>query len=906
MLKLAQNMSRYNIVILPKSDSTPQEKGDFFEKIISKVFNKQRFQVKERINFTGSEIDLVLDHRDRKDSAYVECKAKERLTSEEISKFVFNVNHRKKDYGFFIYTKDFEHQVGGVIEELKDDHDKRYDNLYFWNADKVVELLVDSGDLVDFSLPSTQKHYKSDKIILLYSHFGKYYIPLLFKNTLPEAFAVFDATTLDSIGDQKIIKAIKSIIPEVKDLVFFDYKEKKEAEDSSEKSLDIIAEIQVSESWDDLVPASSRFFVGRKNIVNDIVGFFIKILEKETNKRIFYLDGNSGWGKSSIVNQLRSKSRNKYYKNRLFVYALDSRSANTSNYVALAFTDLIQKAIKAKFIPPAFSNLRVNSNLDILGSSDTSKLFEYLEANNRELIIVFDQFEDVFRKEDLFRVFHKFMLDVNSARTNLSVGFSWKSEINIPINHEAYYLWQQMSEYANKYSVAEFSTGECLLIVKQLKKAIGKKLTSEFSSKIAQTSQGFPWLVKKLCVHLFRELGRGISEEKLFEADFNTQVLFDKDLSELTKDEIKALKYIAKRAHENNAFDIVDIDEGVADSLLKALINKRLVIKSGSKFNVYWDIFRDYLVTGEIPQVGDTYFVKAQSVETLLSIFLLFRDESYLTTEKLSQLIEKTGERKNSHGTIQNLLTDLRKIGLITLERGKYKLRSNVKATEKFFKDNLQQKLLRHTIYIEITKLNKTEIELENIVQIISKKFKGTDSLSEKTLILYAKVFLAWLVYSGLPMPRLSKTLRSYTRNVLSFTPQNKPKIVVEYLLGITKNKFSENEEKGKILYDLKYLGFLDYRKVKSTYNCELTSEGKKLLTRVNEKEGLIAKTIFNSETTEKIKLAYEKLQLNHAITHAEFKKTIADALVSINSKVYKNKTSIVLYEWAVFLHKYL
>jgi thymidylate synthase len=152
-------MSYFKISILPDKSSSPQEKGDFFEKIIGKVFEKQRYSVKERINFTGSEIDLILDHKDTKVSAYVECKAKERLESEEISKFVFNVTHRKKDFGFFIYTKDFQHQVGGIIDELINDPDKRYKNIQFWNADKIVELLVDKGDIKPFSLPLSKKRF---------------------------------------------------------------------------------------------------------------------------------------------------------------------------------------------------------------------------------------------------------------------------------------------------------------------------------------------------------------------------------------------------------------------------------------------------------------------------------------------------------------------------------------------------------------------------------------------------------------------------------------------------------------------------------------------------------------------------------------------------------------------------
>ena len=112
-----------------------------------------------------------------------------------------------------------------------------------------------------------------------------------------------------------------------------------------EEELETVVEIQESETWDDYKPASSKFFVGREEYKTKIFSFLEDVRNKKTNQRIFYLDGKSGWGKSSLLTDLRGKFRNKHYKNQYFSYVVDSRSANSQNFIALAFTNMLKKQL---------------------------------------------------------------------------------------------------------------------------------------------------------------------------------------------------------------------------------------------------------------------------------------------------------------------------------------------------------------------------------------------------------------------------------------------------------------------------------------------------------------------------------------------------------------------------------
>lgn len=72
------------------------------------------------------------------------------------------------------------------------------------------------------------------------------------------------------------------------------------------------------------------------------------------------------------------------------------------------------------------------------------------------------------KKEDIFKVFYKFLTDINNLCGNILLGFSWKTEINVPIDNEAYYLWQTMKEYTFSISMREFDASEVNGVINQL------------------------------------------------------------------------------------------------------------------------------------------------------------------------------------------------------------------------------------------------------------------------------------------------------------------------------------------------------------------------------------------------------------------------------------------------------
>jgi len=500
---------------------------------------------------------------------------------------------------------------------------------------------------------------------------------ILSTGSLPTHYSVYNAFDPEANLTEKISDDVKKNVPEIKDLILY----RLIPFSSDVLHSETVAEIQVSEDWADYRPASSKHFVGRIDLRNDLFKFIKLVNQHQTSNRIFYIDGKSGWGKSSLINDLKGRCANKLNRNKYFVLAVDTRSANTSNFVALAFKKLIESAYSNGFIEENLFNkpgISIPSSYDVLASDSVKELLKTLEREGKTLIIVFDQFEDVFRKTDLFKAFHKFLLDVNDARMSLVVGFSWKSEISIPISHEAYSLWQQSKNVASCINLREFNFSETNGVIKQLERAVRKTIDIDLKRKLIESSQGFPWLIKKLCIHTYNQIKLGMTIEELVEQDLNCGSLFENDLN-LSPEETRALKFIAQKSYDGNFFDATEIDETISNDVLTELINKRLVVKSGTKYNVYWDIFRDYVVTNKVPPIGESYLIR-QYVRVCINVFKLF-NENKLTLVELSQLYSKGNIR-----TLDNILRELRNMGLIKKDGDSFQLKRQDFKDEKMLK----------------------------------------------------------------------------------------------------------------------------------------------------------------------------------------------------------------------------
>lgn len=177
------------IRIILEDGSSNKAKGNCFESLIRNLLTLHQYGIRSNINFSGMEIDLVAEHKHNKESLYVECKAKEKVSSDELSKFAFNVDFKEVDKGYFYRTQELESQAGALLSEMK--KKPKYKNLTFFEPDDIIKMLSDGKML--FEPLSQLINYIISKRILAVTYFGDFFIYLVNEsNALPTKFIVID------------------------------------------------------------------------------------------------------------------------------------------------------------------------------------------------------------------------------------------------------------------------------------------------------------------------------------------------------------------------------------------------------------------------------------------------------------------------------------------------------------------------------------------------------------------------------------------------------------------------------------------------------------------------------------------------------------------------------------------
>ena len=877
-------LSQIQIHTAPSASN--KEKGDFFEDLLRQVMETQRYRVTQQIRFTGTEIDLLCEHMDRpSDTALVECKARPNIVASDIKSFVSDVIvFKRAEYGFFVHTSELLHEAAGMVVELKKGYPR---TLVFWGPDKVIELLQYCRLVKPLSDLPKNDILTPTKRILLYTYLGRFWITVFSNKVVPTHYYVVNAFDDSGKIDEETMKWISGL-DELQGLSRID-SAITPAIVKPDISLDAVAEIQEAEQWDDYRPVGTKFFVGRKDIRHRLYQFIQTPLTGASSRRVFFVESKSGWGKSSLLAELRARSRNRRNKNLFYVLAVDSRSANTSEFVSLAVAKLVAGAAKNGFIPEKFSGINITSAYDTLASPEMQNLLSWLKENNRVLVLIFDQFEDLFRKENLFRTFHKLMMDVHDQQGPFILGFSWKSEINIPIDNPAYNLWQQARTLAEVFRLDEFLGCEVDRVLRQLEQLSGHRLPADLRRRLKESSQGFPWFTKKLSIHCYHQMQKGATPEDLVDQNLNVKVLFDEDNESISADEARALKLIAKRGYEGNSLDVAEVDDKVQEQEINSLLGKRLIVRSGAKYNVYWDIFRDFLVEGKPPILGESFLLRQYPAPCARTLGFLL-DKAPAKIENMMTVSEPIRVKK---GTLLNWARELRHLGAVTKAEDHYLLRPSIKSLEDF-KVYMNERLNSHIVVRTLRSVSADIITQEHVINALRENFKGY-GFAPKTWATYANYLIAWLRYSGID---LGHRLISVPTRVRSFTPQLRPEKDIAMFLSL-KDKSSpivRPKNVDKELYDLKALELL-YYEGRFLY---LTKRG---LTLLKQDDLSIRKEIARlALLIPKIQAAYVALRESQRSDGAKFDELLAPALDSITSASYREVTTNVLKAWAKFI----
>ena len=707
------------------SGETPSAKnharGKLFEELMAQVLRRYGYSIDDipSRNYSGMEIDIAGRQLVTDTPLYAECKAYENpIDSPKVQAFFGKYMSRwlrdKRAVGLFValpslnsHAKAFYEETCGARTDI---------TVKLIEEREVLESLFDSEsfarpDVVAAQVPSDLG--TPGDWMLVYSDRGPYWIQFLVDPhaSVAQRKLLFTGTGVP-VHDRSTVEFLERLVPELSDFETSWLEpstistKTASAQDSEE-----IVEVRGSSSWFEYqFPASPEFLVGREGHLEQVLQFADDVLEGRTSSRGLLFEANSGWGKSSVVLASVKMLEDAGH----YAVAIDSRSASSSQFILHVAEHVLKKLEESE----TSGDLSLPTTK--IGGFETaaSALLDIgaaLKARRKILFVFLDQSENLFFLPDALRQIRDVLLKVCDVQTNVVIGFSWKTDLVGPTADFPYQLRAAITDVSRSIRIDTFSETETNQLILQLQKELHARLRKDLTFFLSQFSQGYPWLLKKLCAHIVSLRSSGVSQAEIATGLLNVEELFQQDLHGLSADEEATLRQIARMA----PIEFQELGEEFSYNTVQSLVNRRLVVRIGTKYDIYWDIFRDYLNTGRVP-IQENYILRVQvgSISRALKILVEAGGE-----QAVPDFMSTAGLTEKSYF---NVAKDMRLLRLITVEDGLIRLGVAPPAEdsdfEDWFRSNLRERLRRNRMVSLIAEeLAETEsLELDEVALILA------------------------------------------------------------------------------------------------------------------------------------------------------------------------------------------
>lgn len=734
---------RIEVAVPP--EATTKQRGDLLEGLAKKLLQAQSYDVIDEIRFTAVELDLLCRHKISGREIYVECKAyRNNIDANILKNLAGTLLFKGYDEGWLISTAEFGKEAKGFVSEWQEKPKKQAAQLSFYTPELVINSLISSGTI---QAPPDQaaatlvggKNLLGEWTLSI-TPYGTFWLCTKLSGGVPVEVIAYYASDNQPVEEIALLKNLSETDTTLAELNFVPASKSVGNTPEPVHLIDVVT-VQYGESWSDYRPSRPQDFVGRDKDQHAILTFFRSIINKTTPTRIFAFTGDSGMGKSSLVAKITDRSNNYYGGKKFFVYPVDIRAATTPTYVYSALLKCLRSAQVKGF---GKSTVEINIT-DISSPLNSESIREYLlsvEKKGQLVVLVLDQFEELYTKPELYEIFDRarsLLLSCAAFAGNFCLGFAWKTDSTIHAEHPGYFFWHNLSDYRLTRKLGPFSDQDSAAVLNIFERQLGQKLQNDLRHNLLVSSQGYPWLLKKLCIHLYDKIESGIDQRDLLENELDVRSLFDDDLNQLTGAERACLEFIANRAPVD-WFEVVEIS--TADTI-NSLVNRRLVVKSGDRLNVYWDIFREYLLTGRVPVIPFRYLPSTE----FSSIWRVVQSLDHSTWRTVQEIANITGF---SEGTVQNIGTDINMFGIASRDEGSYLLAPEINTQDPLtFARRAREKFKRHAFCFALqARPSNTLITVNEAVEILKGIFQNS-SYAPNTWHVYTVKLCRWLELCG-------------------------------------------------------------------------------------------------------------------------------------------------------------
>ncbi len=739
-------MGRLKILANGKSSGArAQARGKLFEKLMTVVLRQCGYVIDRTpsVNYAGMEIDIEGKGVVTNIPLYAECKCYEtEIDSPKLQAF----------YGKYMAMWLSEKRCQGLFIALPgvNSHAKAF---YRQNCEGKSEITVRllEEEQVLRAISQTRSVTTEDMIsgaidknmgtpgdcVLLYTDKGFFWVQYIIVpgGGIPDGIALFDGLGKPLL-DRATVDYLTQLYPELADFDQLALGGSIVAQPlSTPQDAEGIVEVRgSSECFEYQFPAAPEHFVGRHSVLEDLDSFVAKVIKKETSARGIVFEANSGWGKSSVV--LASVARLNGMGH--FAIAIDSRSASSSRFILRVVDYAIHKFWDSGTLACEEDRPKAITGFDgaikaILAISRA------LERNGKIVFVFLDQFEYVFFLRDALKRVRDLFLKVCDGQTNVIFGFSWKTDLIGLTDDFPYKLRDAIRSSSERVILHTFSEVETNALLDRLADELHTSLRKDLRFFLSEFSQGYPWLLKKLCAHVRAQRGAGVPQSAIAESLLNVEGLFQEDLRGLSAEEQEILRRIAKAAPIGG----LELGEGSRPDLVQNLVDSRLVVRIGEKYDVYWDIFRDYLNSGRLP-VQENYILRAQVRSVLNATKLLTQAGGVLD---VSGFRVQTGLSEKS---FYNVARDMGLLGLAKVDNGKVVLQIKLLTAEEdletSLRGHLRDRLGRNRLIWRLSKTLEEKGTLTiNEVSGILKEACPYVSATTQTWLTYARIIVGWM-----------------------------------------------------------------------------------------------------------------------------------------------------------------
>lgn len=723
-------------------------RGKLFEKLMANVLRHYGYTIDRLSNviYAGMEIDIEGKSIATGIPLYAECKCYEsEIDSPSFQKFYAKYMTRwfkdNKSQGIFIALPGLNSEAKGFYRENCTSNSQITVRLYEEEAvlDAISDTLnIPKSEKIAALIP--QNIGSAGDSSLLYTDNGFFWIQFIkpLGGGIPNRIVIYDSNS-NSISDKMTIDYLRKLYSDLNDFEITSIKDETQVHSITvPQALEEIVEVRGgSECFEYQFPASPEYFIGRQEAFNELESFVSKVLNKETSSKAILFEANSGWGKSSFVLASVADLNNKGH----FAVTIDSRSAATSQFILRTINYTLNK----------FGNFKglLTNNMNSIaltgfegGVNALINIGNVLRSNNKILFIFLDQFENIFFLPEALKKISDLLLKICDTQTNIILGFAWKTDLVGLTNEFPYKLRDSIANSAKKIVVNLFSEAETTAMLDKLSNEIRAPLRKDLRFFLSEFSQGYPWLLKKLCAHVKTQRNKGVSQSEIADNLLNVEELFKEDLQGLSSKEEEILHKIAKSAPISDS----DLSEEMHPDIIQSLVNRRLVVRIGRRFDIYWDIFRDYLNYKHIP-IQENYILRTGIGTVIEATKILVESNTKINSNIFHDKISL------SKKSFYNVLHDMKSLGISEIENGKIILK--VKLDKNKFdislRDHLQTRLIRNRLIWELKKMldEKGLLTIEDVSRLIKERCPYI-SATDKTWKVYARIFIDWMNFADL------------------------------------------------------------------------------------------------------------------------------------------------------------